>query len=232
LPTTISSPAKSRRGLGQGADAARYFARSRNWRNVWDASLVSDGFQGFARARSSQGSFSNTVATKGYATDFYEGTCWEYSFKVPHDLPALIEKMGGRATFIRRLQHALASNYIDFSNEPSFMTPWLFDQVGRPYLTCHWVDVLRRKYSDRDLPGDDDAGAMSSLYVFLTAGFFPIAGQDVYYLHGPRVPELVFHLPNGKTFTVLGRNAGAANSYIQSARLNGARWTNRGSAMR
>ena len=209
------------RGLGQGADADRYLARSRNWRNVWDDSLVSDGFHGFARARSSQGSFSNTVATKGYATDFYEGTCWEYSFKVPHDLPALIEKMGGRATFIRRLQHALASNYIDFSNEPSFMTPWLFDQVGRPYLTSHWVDVLRRKYSDRDLPGDDDSGAMSSLYVFLTAGFFPIAGQDMYYLHGPRVPELVFHLPNGKTFTVLGRNAGADAPYVQSARLNG-----------
>lgn len=209
------------RGLGQGADSDRYLARSRNWRNVWDDSLASDGFHGFARARASAGTFSATIATKGYATDFYEGTCWEYSFKVPHDVPALIEKMGGRATFIRRLQHALRSHYIDFSNEPSFMTPWLFDQVGRPYLTSHWVDVLRRKYSDCDLPGDDDSGAMSSLYVFLTAGLFPIAGQDVYYLHGARVPELAFHLPNGKTFRVLARHAGPGTPYIQSARLNG-----------
>ncbi len=39
---------------------------------------------------------------------------------------------------------------------------------------------------------------MSSLYFFATAGFFPIAGQDIYYLHGPRIPRIEFHQPNGK----------------------------------
>jgi putative alpha-1,2-mannosidase len=62
---------------------------------------------------------------------------------------------------------------------------------------------------------------MSSLYVFLTTGIFPFAGQDVYYLHGPSVPKLIFHLPNGKTFTILGKNASPSNIYIQSVILNG-----------
>ena len=62
---------------------------------------------------------------------------------------------------------------------------------------------------------------MASLYVFLDAGIFPIAGQDIYYLHGPRVPRIVFHLPNGKNFTIIGRHASDKNIYIQSVTLNG-----------
>ena len=209
------------RGLGREADAQFYLQRSRNWRNVWDDSLQGDGFTGFVRARARDGTFSTTPATKGYATDFYEGTCWEYSYNVRHDLPALVEKMGGRTRFIARLNHAFRHGYIDFSNEPSFMTPWLFAQVGRPYLASHWADVLRREYDGDNLPGDDDSGAMSSLYVFLTMGFFPVAGQDRYLLHGARVPETALHLPGGRTFTILAQDAGPANPYVQAATLNG-----------
>ena len=64
------------RGLGHTADADRYLARSRNWRHVWDPSLASDGFTGFVHGRTSAGVFSTVEATKGYNTDFYEGTCW------------------------------------------------------------------------------------------------------------------------------------------------------------
>ena len=133
----------------------------------------------------------------------------------------MIEKMGGREVFLSRLQHALQKGYIDFGNEPSFMTPWLFDQVGRPYLASYWADILRRRYSGINLPGDDDSGAMSSFYIFLTAGIFPVAGTNVYYLHGARVPEVVFQLPDGKKFTVIGENAGPSSPYVQSATLNG-----------
>ena len=62
---------------------------------------------------------------------------------------------------------------------------------------------------------------MGSLYVFLTAGFFPFAGQDLYALHGPAVERMVFRLPDGKTFTVIGHGAGGKNIYIRSVKLNG-----------
>ena len=52
------------------------------------------------------------------------------------------------------------------------------------------------------MPGDDDSGAMGSMYVFLTAGFFPVAGQDLYALHAPVVKRIAFRLGNGRTFTV------------------------------
>ena len=140
---------------------------------------------------------------------------------IPHDVPGLIEKMGGQAKFIERLRFALDNNLIDFTNEPSFMTIWLFDQVGRADLASVWADKLRRLYDDRGYPGDEDDGAMSSLYVFLTAGIFPFAGQDVYYLHGPSVPKMVFHLLNGKTFTIVGKGVSPQNIFMQSVKLNG-----------
>ncbi len=43
----------------------------------------------------------------------------------------LTTMMGGREKFIERLEFAFKSSLIDFRNEPSFMTPWLFAAAGR-----------------------------------------------------------------------------------------------------
>ena len=208
-------------GLGKTEEAKRLLERSRNWRNVWDASLTDSGFSGFIRARNADGTFQKTEASKGYNTDFYEGTCWQYSYGVPHDVPGLIEAMGGRQRFTERLQFALKNDLIDFGNEPSFMTIWLFDSVQRPYLASYWADKLRGLFTKYGPPGDDDSGAMGSLYVFLNAGFFPFAGQDVYFLHGARASRFAFRVAGGKTFTVTAEHAGGDRIYIQSAALNG-----------
>lgn len=209
------------RGLGYTNDYRRYSQRAGNWTNVWDPTLTDSGFGGFVRGRHHAGGFTTTSANGGYNRDFYEGTCWIYSYFVPQDLPGLIQKMGGKDQFINRLCFALDHNLIDFSNEPSFMTLWWFDWVNRPYLTSFWANKLRQRYDERGCPGDDDSGAMASLYVFLEAGFFPIAGQDVYCLHGARCKCMRFALANGKTFTVVGKNASINNYFIQSATLNG-----------
>ena len=71
------------------------------------------------------------------------------------------------------------------------------------------------------MPGDEDNGAMSSLYCFLHLGLFPFAGQDLYYLHGGTFPRVTFQLDNGKTFVIASINASPQNLFVQSARLNG-----------
>lgn len=216
--------AKVARSLGRAAEADALETRSRNWRNVWDAGVAGDGFTGFVRARSQDGGFRNTAATAGNGSDFYQGTCWNYSFNIHHERDAMIGLMGGRSRFIERLEFALGKNsgsYIDFTNEPCFQAIWQFCHAGRPYLASFWADQLRRKFGDYSFPGDEDSGAMSSLYFFLTAGFFPSAGQDHYYLHGPRVPRLEFKIAGNKTFTITAQYAGEGNLYVQSATLNG-----------
>lgn len=208
-------------GLGYLEDAKRYGERSRSWRHVWDKDLEDAGFSGFVRNRDAKGKFSQTPAHQGYNTDFYEGTCWIYSYVVPHDVPGLIELMGGQTRFIDRLQYAFSNQRIDFTNEPSFMTPWLFARAQRPYLTSHWADAMFRAFPDDGYLGDEDNGAMSSLNLWLYAGIFPIAGQDIFVLHGPRVPRWEFHLPNGAVCTIIGQNTGPDKPYIQAVTMDG-----------
>ena len=204
--------AQTAQKLGKDDDVRRLLARSANWTNVWDKTLVdgTSGYVGFCRGRYRDGRFTNVSARAGdgayfgpndsrnYHGDFYEGTCWEYSYNVWHDLPALIAKMGGREKFVARLSYAFENGLINYGNEPSFMTPWLFDFVGRPDLASRWAHAFLRRFTDDGCPGDDDSGAMGSMYVFLTCGLYPIAGQDVYALHAPAVREVVLRFPQSR----------------------------------
>ena len=211
-------------GLGHTAEADVLRARSENWRNVWDPTAAGDGFTGFVRGKNSNGTFSTTSPTAGNGSDFYQGTCWNYSFNI-HDREAMIEAMGGRARFIQRLEFAFgkgSATYLDFSNEVNLQAVPLLSRVSRPNLAAYWANAVRGKYGAFTYPGDEDSGAMASPYFFLTAGFIPAATEDTYYLHGSRVPRLEFNVGGGKTFTVISENAGAGNLYVQSAMLDGA----------
>lgn len=207
---------------GQVLGDARFLARSGNWTNVWDATALDrpSGVRGFIRARKADGSFAKTDPRQGFNTDFYEANCWEYSFFVPHDMPGLIARCGGPEAFVKRLTYALENEIILFENEPSFQTPWLFSFVGRGDLTVKWAHKVARLFDGDGYPGDCDAGAMSSYYIFIKLGFYPIAGQDLYVLHGSTYPKITLKLADGKTFTIraIGYHDGAQ---LKSVTLNG-----------
>ncbi|MGN6424336.1 MAG: GH92 family glycosyl hydrolase [Asticcacaulis sp.] len=212
---------------GQADEAAALLARSQNWRKVWDAEARSDGYSGFIMPRYADGRFQEIDPKAGWDgktynnLGFYEGTAWVYSYDMLQDIPGMIAAMGGPDKFGERLQHALSSGLIDITNEPSFATPWLFHNIGRPDLSAYWADQIFRKFTADAYPGDEDNGAMSSHYVFNRIGFFPKLGGDLYYLHGPRQPLTVINLEGGKRFEIVARHAGAKNIYIQKATLNG-----------
>ena len=113
-------------------------------------------------------------------------------------------------------RYALENGIVDFGNEPSFHIPWLFAYVGRGDLVEKWAGEVAKLFGE-ELPGDNDSGAMSSLYVFLKLGFFPIAGQDVYIMHGSAYPEIRIALGGGKAFAI--RSVGCGN--VKSVTLNG-----------
>ena len=192
-------------GLGETEDAARWRARAGNWTNVWDAGMedVESGYRGLCRGRRADGGF-RVMTPRGWDdTAFYEGACWDYSYMVPGDVEGLVEKMGGKEAFAERLTYAFDHGLVDMGNEPGFLTPWLFDFAGRPDLASERAHALLRRFREEEIIGDDDGGALGALYVFLTAGLFPVAGQDLYALHAPAAERVVFTLPQGgKRFTV------------------------------
>ena len=212
------------RGLGDAEMAERFLARSGNWTNVWDATAFDSpsGVRGFARARGKNGRFAKTDPRRGFNTDFYEANCWEYSFFVPHDMDGLIRRCGGRDAFERRVAYALENNLVAFDNEPSFLIPWLFAYTGRGDLATKWAPRVAMLFKGLDLPGDNDSGAMCALYVFIQFGFFPVAGQDLYLMHGSAYPKIVIHpRGGGKAFTIRSVNY-AKGRRVKSVTLNGA----------
>jgi len=202
---------------GQVLGDAKFLARSGNWTNVWDETALDrqSGVRGFIRARKADGKFANTDPRKGFNTDFYEANCWEYSFFVPHDMPGLIAKCGGAKAFEKRLAYALENDIVLFENEPSFQTPWLFSYVGRGDLTVKWAHKVAKLFDGDGYPGDCDAGAMSSYYIFIKLGFYPIAGQDLYVMHGSVYPKITVKLADGKSLVI------RAVDYHEGAKLKG-----------
>jgi len=71
---------------------------------------------------------------------------------------------------------------------------------------------------------NDDSSARSSRYVFCSIGFFPNAGQDIYYLTGVSFPKAAMTPGNGKVLTVTSKNASEKNIYIQLCKINGKVW--------
>ncbi len=212
------------KGLGKTTDYKFYTKRSESWKNIWNSTAESDAFSGFIMAKKSDGEFDEIDPKTGYNQHFYEGTCWEYSYEIPHDVDAMVAMMGGKMKFIERLKYAMDNHLIDFGNEPSFMTPWLFshESVQRPDLTSYYIRTkLLPLFTRYDLPGDDDQGAMASLYIFAKLGFFPFAGTDKYYLHGGSFTKASIKLPGNKTFVIKSKSASPDNIYIRSVKLNG-----------
>lgn len=212
---------------GHADEAQALTQRAQNWRKIWNPETTSDGFNGFLMPRYPDGKFQDIDPKLGWDgkvhnnVGYYEGTAWIYSYGVLHDLPGLVEAMGGRVRFNERLNHALDAGLIDITNEPSFATPWLFHALGRADLSSYWSGEVFKHFTDTAYPGDEDAGAMSSNYVFNRLGLFPKLGSDLFYLHGPRHPRSVVHLEGGKTLEILATNAAADHPYIAGAALNG-----------
>ncbi len=62
---------------------------------------------------------------------------------------------------------------------------------------------------------------MSSWYAFGVMGIFPNAGQDVYLIGSPTIPELTLHLANGNIFVIEAKNVSVQNKYVIAATLDG-----------
>src|SRR5699024_7376067 len=84
--------------------------------------------------------------------------------------------------------------------------------------------LMNNRFSLRGYGGNDDSGAMSSWFVFSSLGFFPNAGQDIYYLTGSLYPSAILTLGNGRELKITSKNASQKNIYIQSVKINGKPW--------
>jgi putative alpha-1,2-mannosidase len=127
---------------------------------------------------------------------------------------------------MHRLDWTFLRGHFDVTNEPGFMLPVLYNYAGRPDKSADVVHmILEKAFSDTraGIPGNDDSGAMSSWLIFSTLGIYPVAGQDIYLISTPSIPDASLALGNGNRLRILAKNldANGLNRYVQSATLNG-----------
>jgi predicted alpha-1,2-mannosidase len=219
-------------GLGKTKEAALYASRAHNFENLWDKDMTVEGFKGFLRPRNPDGTWAAPyLVVRGTWPDFfYEGDIWTYSIYAPQDMHRLIEMAGGDKMFVRRLDWTFLRRHFDVTNEPGFLLPVLYNYAGRPDRTAEIVHLtLEKAFADNraGIPGNDDSGAMSSWLIFSTLGLFPVAGQDIYLISTPSIPDASLDLGNGKKLRIIAKNLDhdGLNRFVQSATLNGSELT-------
>ena len=211
------------KALGHDDDYRMLMRRSQNYRNVFDPSV------GFVRGRHADGSWDQPFDPAGKYRYITEGLPWQYTFFAPQDMPGLIQLMGGREAFIRRLDELFARNYYEHGNEPSHHLAYLYDYAGAPWKTQDQARrIATKEYGTGPdgLSGNDDCGQMSAWYVLSALGFYPVCpGVPYYEIGSPLFPEAVVHLPTGKDLIIRAAGVSTKNRYIESASWRGASFT-------
>ena len=223
--------AQMAKALGKTNDYRYFSKRAQNYRNIWDASA------GYFRPRHRDGKWAENFSPSD-RKGFLEGTAWQYSFYVPHDVKGLIGLMG-KDELVRRLNKGFedsrpefAHRFVDVGNEQNMQAPWLFNYAGAPWLTQKWTrEIMAHSYSAEPAgyTGDEDQGQMGSYFVLMAMGLFEMDGgcseKPIYEIGSPLFRRIVVHLDRkyypGRQFVIEAKNNSPENVYIQSARFNG-----------
>ncbi|MDO4196332.1 MAG: GH92 family glycosyl hydrolase [Prevotellaceae bacterium] len=221
--------------MGKKDIADEFYKRSQNYRNVYNPAST------FMQPRLSNGEFEYPFNPDDYTKHICESNAWHYFWSVQHDIPGLIELVGGKERFIEKLDSMFTYNpsadadlplfstgmigQYAHGNEPSHHVIYLYNKVGQPEKTQKYAaQVMRELYlnTPAGLCGNEDCGQTSAWYVFSAMGLYPVNPVSCEYEIGsPIFPEVRMHLENGKTFTVKANNVSAEHIYVKSATLNG-----------
>ncbi len=202
-----------------------YLKRAQNWKNLFNPET------GYIQPRLADGKWVEKFAPRG-GKGFIEGSAAQYFWLVNFNYRGLIDKMGGNEKAIERLDHfftktnaGMSSEFAYMGNEPDEETPWVYDFAGAPAKT---QAIVRRVQNElfttlpSGIPGNDDAGALSSWYIFSALGIYPvIPGVAGFVVGSPVFPKATLHMDGGKTIEFIGHNAAPGSPYVQSLKING-----------
>lgn len=163
---------------------------------------------------------------------FHEGSSWNYTFYVPHDVKGLCKLMGGKKPFIDKLQMVFDEGLYDPANEPDISYAYIFSNFkGEEWRTDKEVKRLLAEYFRNEpdgIPGNDDTGTMSAWAIFNMLGFYPdCPGKASYTLVAPTFDKVVLSLdkrfwPN-ETITLVTEKESDDASTLKYIELDGKR---------
>jgi predicted alpha-1,2-mannosidase len=218
-----------------------------NYRNVFDASV------GFMRGRDEKGIWKEDFNAFEWGGPYTEGNAWHYLWSVFHDPKGLIDLLGGNQNFIAKMDSVfsvpntvLVGTYgrkihemtememaemgqYAHGNQPIQHMIYLYNYAGAPWKAQKWTRTVMDKLynsTENGYPGDEDQGQTSSWYVLSALGFYSVCpGTDEYVMGSPVFEKATITLEDGKQFVIEAKNNSKDHVYIQSAKLNGEKYT-------
>lgn len=209
--------------------------RTGNYKNVFDPST------GFMRGRLANGEWVKNFDPyyPYYEYMYREANAWQSSFFVPHDVTGLIALYKGKRAFENKLDSLFtipwkgyeAYNLTGFigqycqGNQPDHSYAFLYYFVGKQQKSQVLLDSIMDHFYDMGkdklaYAGMDDAGEMSSWYVFNAMGFYPFSPADPKYIISvPLFNKVSIKLENKKVYTIIKKNSGnKINSLIYAGK--------------
>lgn len=187
--------------LGKTEIYEEYMLRSKNYKNIFDKET------GFMRGKDTCGKHRQGFDPASWGGDYTEGSAYQSSHFVPHDIEGLAKLHGGRDELLKRIDeifetpprfrvfgyggeiHEMSEMaQVDFgqcaiSNQPSFHIPYLYAYLGETERCEYWVGRMCKELfsaTPDGYPGDEDNGSMSAWYIFSVLGMYPLcAGKEM-----------------------------------------------------
>jgi putative alpha-1,2-mannosidase len=224
--------------LGKADDYKFFSERSKNYRNVYNASV------GFFMPRNADGTWLLIDPYDVHAESvFREGNAWNYLFYVMGDIPGLVDLLGGPEGFAARLDTMFNKpmpatafplrdvtgflNLYSHGNEVYRHIPYLYNYAGQPWKTQAVVREIQKtlyRPTPAGMCGMDDYGQQSGWFVSSAMGFYHVDNLtgdcDI---GSPLFPKVTINLdgPKPGKFEIIAHNVSDKNKYIRSATLNG-----------
>jgi predicted alpha-1,2-mannosidase len=206
------------KALNDTASYAMLMRRTGSYKNLFDPST------GLMRGRLANGEWVKNFNPyyPYYEYMYREANAWQSSFYAPHDVEGLIGLYKSPADFEAKLDSLFtipwkgyeAYNFSGFigqychGNQPDHNFPYLYYFVGKQEKSQAILDTLMNHFYGMGkeglaLAGMDDAGEMSSWYVFNAIGLYPFSPADVDYIVSvPLFDKVAVTLGDGVRFTI------------------------------
>jgi len=170
-----------------------------------------------------------------YEYMYREANAWQSSFFAPHDPKGLVGLYKSKADFELKLDSLFsipwsgveAYNISGFigqycqGNQPDHSFPFMYYFVDKQEKAQVVLDSIMDRFYDMgkeklSYAGMDDAGEMSSWYVFNAIGFYPFSpADDKFIVSVPLFDKVEFNLGE-KVFTIVKKNSGRKITEITS----------------
>ncbi|MEP1487517.1 MAG: GH92 family glycosyl hydrolase [Algibacter sp.] len=235
--------------LGHQNDYNYFIKRSKNYQEVFNNKT------GWMQPKNVDNLWDENFDPYQYENGFIESNGAQSTWFVPHDILGLTNLIGGKETAVNKLNkqfevakkigftsgnsHAaeLHPEYsripINYGNQPSIQTAFIFNQLGRPDLTQYWsrkvaTTVFGGLSPSTGYNGDEDQGLMGSLAVLMKMGLFQMNGgteaNPEYQIGSPLFDNVTIQLnPDyylGKTFQIKTENNSENNVFVTNASFN------------